>query len=135
MNFGIVVEDIRDGEAYTELIRRIRDDIENVVSYPCHGNSTLKKKFLDGLKYFQWDAPNSPYSINKALVIVDTDCSGASTWEAELRQVYQRAHLAPGFPVHFHATKCELETWLLADENAINQTSQTRGKNKRLGPV
>lgn len=39
------------------------------------------------------------------------------------------------FPVHFHATKCEIETWLLADENAINRVSQQRGKNKQVGAV
>lgn len=135
MNFGIVVEDLRDAEAYSELIRNIRGDVEAVVPYPCHGNSTLRKQFLNGLKYFKWYAPNSPFAINKALVIVDTDCSDGPAWERQLTQIYQGAHLAPGFPVHFHATKCELETWLLADENAINQASQARGKNKHLGPA
>lgn len=132
MNFGIVVEDDRDAKVYSELIRKIRD-VEAIVPYLCHGDSTLKRQFLKALKSFQWYAPNSPYSINKALVIVDTDCSDSHLWEAELTQIYQQAHLAPGFPVHFHATKCELETWLRADENAINQVSRARGKNKSLG--
>lgn len=135
MNLGIVVEDVRDAEAYSELIRKIRDDIQEIVSYPCHGNSTLKKQFLNGLKYFKWYAPNSPFAINKALVIVDTDCSAGHAWETQLTQIYQKAHFAPGFPVHFHATKCELETWLLADERAINQASQARGKNKHSAPA
>lgn len=135
MNFGIVVEDLRDAEAYSELIRKIHNDVQEIVSHPCHGNSTLKKQFLNGLERFKWYAPNSPYAINKALVIVDSDCSDAHAWEAVLAQFYQQARLAPGFPVHFHATKCELETWLLADENAINQASQARGKNRHLGPA
>jgi len=135
MNFGIVVEGVRDAEAYSEVIRKIRNDVEAIVPYPCHGNSTLKKQFLKGLESFQWYAPNSAYAINKALVIVDTDCSDAALREAELGQIYQRSHLALGFPVHFHGTKCELETWLLADENAMNQVAQTRGRNKYLAPV
>jgi len=132
MNFGIVVEDARDGEAYSELIRGIRKDIEQVVPEPCGGTSELIKQFVGWLKHFNWHAS---YVIHKALVIMDSDCSDASVWEAKLRQMYQRSHFAPSFPVHFHVTKCELETWLLADENAMNQVSQARGKNKHLGPV
>src|SRR5260370_15210062 len=135
MNFGIVVEDLRDVEAYSELIRKIRNDIETIVPYPCHGNSTLKKQFVRGLKAFRWYAPGSPYAIGKALVIVDSDCSDAAVWEEALAEILDRSHCEPGFPIHFHATKCELESWLLADENATSQASQNRGKNKCLGPV
>jgi hypothetical protein len=132
MNFGIVVEDVRDGEAYSELIRRIRDDVEQVLPEPSGGASELLKKFVGWLKHFNWHAS---YLIHKALVIMDSDCSEASVWEAKLLQIYQQSHFVPNFPVHFHATKCELETWLLADEDAINQAAQIRGKNKHLGPV
>jgi hypothetical protein len=135
MNFGIVVEDIRDAEAYSQLIQKIRNDIENVFSYPCHGRSTLKKQFIKGLKAVKWRAPGSPHAIGKALVIVDSDCSDASVWEEGLAEILDRSHFDPGFPVHFHATKCELETWLLADENALSQASHHRGKNKRFGPA
>ncbi len=132
MNFGIVVEDLRDGEAYSELIRKIRDDVEQVLPEPCGGASELLKKFVGWLKHFNWHAS---YLIQKALVIMDSDCSQASVWEAKLLQIHQQSHFVPNFPVHFHATKCELETWLLADENAINQAAQIRGKNKDLGPI
>jgi hypothetical protein len=135
MNFGIIVEDLRDAEAYSQLIRKIRDDIGTIIPYPCHGNSTLKKQFLTGLKIFKWYAPGSSYAIEKALVIVDSDCSDASDWEEELAEILDRSHFDPGFPVHFHATKCELESWLLADENAMSQTAQHRGKNRHMGPV
>jgi hypothetical protein len=135
MNFGIVVEDLRDVEAYSELIRKIRNDIETIVPYPCHGNSTLKKQFVKGLKFFKWYSPGSPHAIGKALVIVDSDCSNASVWEEDLAAILDRSHFDPGFPVHFHSTKCELESWLLADENAMSKASQHRGKNKRLAPA
>jgi hypothetical protein len=122
-------------KAYSQLIRKIRNDIETIVPYPCHGNSKLKKQFLKGLKFFKWYAPGSPHAIGKGLVIVDSDCSDASVWEEHLEEILDRSHFEPGFPVHFYATKCELESWLLADENALNKTSQYRGKNKRLGPA
>jgi hypothetical protein len=132
MNIGIVVEGDSDAEAYPQLIRKIRDDIEEILPISCCGVSTLKREFVKWLKYFEW---NAPHSIDNALVIMDSDCSEASVWEAQLRQIYEQSHFEPGFPVHFHATKCELETWLLADENAINQVSQQMGKNRKIGAV
>jgi hypothetical protein len=135
MNFGIVVEDDRDAKAYEELIRKIRRDVEEVLSIPCRGVGTLKKEFVNWLKYFEWYAPHSPHSINKALVILDSDCSDAFVWEERLRHTFERSHFVPSFPVDFHATKCELETWLLTDENALNEVSKRRGKNKRVAPA
>jgi Domain of unknown function (DUF4276) len=135
MNLGIVVEDLRDVEAYSELIRKIRNDIETIDPYPCGGNSTLKKQFVKGLKRFKWYAPGSPHAISKALVIVDSDCSDASVWEEDLAQILDSSHFDPGFAVHFHATKCELESWLLADENAMSNASQHRGKNRHMVPA
>ena len=132
MNIGIVVEDERDGAAYSELIRKIRDDVEVILPIPCHGIGTLKKSFVGWLKYFEWHAP---HFIDKAMVIMDSDCSDSSAWEAQLAQIFEQSRFAPSFPVHFHATKCEIETWLLADENAVNQTSQRRGKNKKVRAV
>src|SRR5260370_21530132 len=123
MNVGIVVEDNRDGLAYSELIRKIRDDIENTLAFPCHGVSTLLKEFLKGLNYFKYGAP---HSIDKALVIMDSDCSDASVWEVRLKQICERSHFVSSFPGHFHATKCALETCLLPDANAMNQASQVR---------
>jgi len=60
------------------MIQKIRNDVETIVPYPCHGNSTLKKQFVKGLKFFRWYAPGSPYAIAKALIIVDSDCSDES---------------------------------------------------------
>lgn len=132
MNFGIVVEGEQDGAAYPELIRKIRDDIEAVFSIPSGGVGTLKKEFVDLLKQLPWRAP---HPIDRALVIMDSDCSDAHVWEDQLVQIYEQSHFRPNFPVHFHVTKCKLETWLLADENAISQVSQQRGKNKRVTAI
>ena len=132
MNIGIVVEGERDSAAYAELIRKVRDDIEKIRPIICGGVVELKKKFVGWLKHFEW---HETIVLDKALVIMDSDCSDASAWEAQLRQIYTQCSFEPHFPVHFHATKCEIETWLLADETAINRVSQLRGKNKQVGAV
>jgi hypothetical protein len=135
MNVGIVVENERDYVVYDELIRKIRPDVESVVSYPCNDVSTLKRAFVGGLKYFEYYAPNTPLAIDRAFVIRDSDCKDASGCEEDLRRTYERSHFAASFDIQFHATKCELETWLLVDENAINEVSRRRGKGNRVGPA
>lgn len=132
MNFGIVVEGDHDSAVYPLLVRKIRDDVENVHPIVCGGVATLKAKFVGWLKYFQFGAS---LPVDKVLVIIDSDCCDAPALEAQLNQIYQQSHFAPSFPVHFHATKCEIETWLLADEDAVNQVSQRRGKNKRVAAL
>jgi hypothetical protein len=129
MNLGIVVEGFSDSVVYPELIRKIRGDVGTINAKPCGDVIKLKSKFVAWLKHFEW---HSGFSFDKALVIIDSDCSDAARLEGLLNQIYEQSHFAPSFPVHFHATKCELETWLLADEGAINQVSQNRGKNKRV---
>ena len=132
MNIGIVVEGPSDGTAYPTLIRRIRNDVGNVQVRECGGKSGLKNKFLGFLKEFQ---RNHAWQINVAYVIRDSDCKPPQPIEEQLRNVLRESGFAPDFPVEFFATKCQLETWLLADENAINQVSQRRGKNLKVGPA
>lgn len=130
MNFGLVVEDVRDGNAYEELIRKIRADIQTISHMPCHG--PVATKFVGWVKYFQSSAP---HRVDKVLVIRDSDQREPDTCENELKRKYQQSHFNPNFPVHFHATKTEIETWLLVDENALNQVSRQRGRDQRIGPI
>jgi hypothetical protein len=129
MNIGIVVEGDRDRAAYPELIRKIRDDVEIILAEPCGSDIKLFEKFVGWLKHFEWHAE---IPVKKALVIRDSDCSDPVVWESKMRQILERSHFVPSFPVHFCATKCKIETWLLADENAINHVARSRGKP---GPV
>jgi hypothetical protein len=132
MNIGIVVEGERDKAAYPEFIRKIRDDTERIRAEPCGNDIKLMEKFVGRLKYFQWRAE---HSIDKALVIRDSDCSDPAIWETKMEQILEQSRFVPSFPVHFYATKCEIETWLLADEDAINQVARSRGKPGSVSKV
>jgi hypothetical protein len=132
MNIGIVVEGERDRAAYPELIRKIRDDVEIVLAEPCGNDVRLMNQFVGWLKHFQWHAE---ISVNKAFVIRDSDCSDPVVWETKMRQILAQSQFVPSFPVHFYATKCEIETWLLADESAINQVARGRGKQPSVSEV
>lgn len=132
MNIGIVVEGERDKAAYPELIRKIRDDVEHVPAEPCGNDVRLMKQFVGWLKHFEWHAE---ISVDKALVIRDSDCSDPAGWESKMEQILVQSRFVPTFPVHFHATKCEIESWLLADEEAISQVARNRGKQRSVSKV
>jgi hypothetical protein len=125
VNIGLVVEGQDDFRTYPILIRKIRNDIDHVHVRQCGGIRNLKNKFVHFLREFD---SNPAYAIAKALVIRDSDCGDAGTLEQQLEQTLAQSGFAPGFPVHFHATKCKLESLLLADENAIVRVAQNRGK-------
>lgn len=131
MNFGLVVESERDCSAYAILIAKIRDDIAHVIAIPCGNDAEVKKQFPAWLRHFQWHAQ---YPIGKALIIRDSDRADPEVIEEEMQREFDRLQFR-AFPVHLHATRRELETWLLADENAINTVSRQRGKNRQVGAV
>lgn len=132
MRFGIVVEADRDAAAYREIIQKIRGDIEEVIAEPCGNDTKLMATFVQKLKVFQWGLTEKPH---KAIVIRDSDCRDGAHWEEKMRQIFERGRLRLDFEVAFHATKCELESWLLADEDAVNRVSQQRRKNGRAQRV
>ena len=132
MVFGIVVEGQRDANVYSTLIRRIRSDVDSVLSRPCEGGSGVRRKIVGWLKNFQWSGPRP---VDKALIILDSDCGDPQSAEDELAHILRQSGFQPTFPVHFYATRCEVETWLLADEGAVNLVAHGRHKTARAGAV
>jgi len=129
MNVGIVVEGRSDLLTYPTLIRRIRD-IDKHQARECGGRFKLKDAFPYFLEEFQ---RNPAWQIDVAFVIRDSDCNPPQRIEDDLRKAFDESLF--DFPVEFFATKCDLETWLLADENAISQVSRQRGENKQVEPA
>lgn len=127
MVFGIVVEAERDSVVYSTLIRRIRTDVDDVLARPCQDVAGVRRKFVGWLKNFQW---NSGYNVGKALVVRDSDCRDSGAVEHELVRILDQSGFREKLtlPVHFYATRCMVETWLLADENAVNAVARQRGK-------
>ncbi len=129
MIFGIVVEGPADAAAYSTLIPRIRTAVESVLSRPCGGKSPLRQNFVGFLKEFQSSA------VGKAIVIRDSDCRDSRAVEEKLEQRLHESGFQPPFPVHFYAASCMVDTWLLADEGAVNQVARQRGKTPSAQPV
>jgi hypothetical protein len=134
MVFGIVVEGESDSVVYRALIQRIRPDVDLVLSQPCQGVAGVRRKFVAWLKHFQW---HSGHYVGKALVIRDSDCDASRALEDELGRILDQSGFREKLtlPVHFYATRCMVETWLLADESAVNAVARKRGKIPAAQPV
>jgi hypothetical protein len=94
----------------------------------------LRKKFVGLLDYFQ---SHPDYHVEKALVIRDSDCHNSQAMEDELFCILDQSGFREKLtlPVHFYATRCMVETWLLADEAAVNKVACRRGKVPLARPV
>jgi hypothetical protein len=127
--FGIIVEGPRDVAVYPAIIRRIRPDVERVVAWPCGGVTEIPKRFVGLLRGFEYK------SIDKALVIRDSDWKDPQTAEAELNGRLSKSGFKPTFPVHFYATRCMVETWLLADQQAVSKVALSRGRTRSIKAI
>lgn len=125
MNLGLIVEGPTDVAAFPHWIRKIRNDVSTLQTRHC--TRKVKTKFCGFLKEF---AGNPAWQIQKAIVIADSDCNPPNVIEGSLNKRLEGS--MPQFPVHIIAIRCKLETWLLADENAINKVAQVRGKPHRI---
>lgn len=117
--FGLVVEGEYDRVALTELIRKCLADPAEVVPRPCGGS--IMNKFPGFLEEFKHVRQGT--HVDKALVI--RDANGNDPNELISRMQDKISNRQYPFPVKCVVIVRELETWLLADDEAISRvTSQ-----------
>jgi hypothetical protein len=68
------------------------------------------------------------------LVIRDSGGKDPQTAAAGLNILLSQSRFKLTFPVHYYATRCMLETWLLADEHAVNKVALSRGRPRSIKP-
>ena len=124
--FGLIVEGPYDTAVYPALIQNIVGT--EVKIYPpieCQGVGTLLKKFPVHLARLQHAHLGGP--VGKALVIRDWTSSDLRECERRLEErVQRRLYTFPG-GIAFCCVRQETESWLLADEEAINFVARERG--------
>lgn len=124
--FGLIVEGVSDEKALPEIIRKIAgSDVEFIVR-PIATTGKFVKMFPAFLQEFE----KLSIRIDKALVIRDADNRDPREIEQGLKQrlqeKIQRRKSPFPFPVNIHVIVQELETWLLADEQAISVVTRER---------
>ncbi len=124
-SYGIVVEGPYDVATFPELIKRILARDVPIISRPCYGKDKLKKDLLVHLRALQSELEGR--GVEKALVIRDSGGKNAKDVEAQLTQKIATRAWPFSHGVHVCIIRREMETWLLADVEAINSVARTRG--------
>jgi hypothetical protein len=116
---------------YEALIPRICGESPSFKTRVCNGVSELKKEFPIYLRNLEEVLQGNP--VDKALVIRD---SGGKDPTAIKTEMEERIHgMAFAFPrgVKLCIIRRTMETWLLADAEAINTVAQNRGGRQTQG--
>lgn len=124
-SYGLIVEGDGDLHVFENLIRKVNSPDAAVYSFPCGGVTRLMKAFPALLRRFEYIHDGGP--VDGALVIRDSDNRPV---EQVLNQMAEKLHNKNyTFPrgVELCCVHRKLDTWLLADETAINAVSQLRG--------
>ena len=122
ITFGLVVEGSYDEKALPEIIRKfIQTDIK-FVPRPIAQKGKFTRFFGTYLEEFRH--VNQGTNVDRALVIRDANHKNP---EELIRDMQNRiVNRSYPFPVRFHVIVRELETWLLADEEAISRVTRAR---------
>lgn len=116
--YGIVVEGEYDKEALSELIQKCISNGVKIIARPFSGKGKLIKKFPGFLTEF------CHKSVDKALIIRDADNKNPDKLLEEMRRKIKDLNYP--FEVRFIVIVQELETWLLADQEAISKVTKSR---------
>ncbi len=123
--FGLVVEGTYDEAVLKELVRKsVAGDIE-VLARPCGPKGSLMNTFPGLLEEFR--RAKQGEHVDKAIVIRDANGKDPGELIQEMQgKISNRNYL---FPVRLVVIFRELETWLLADDEAISKvTSEYSGR-------
>ena len=117
--YGLVAEDLRIEKVLRVVIPRIIPQPCQIEARVSNRKIALIRDFHKSLLEFKFRSS----AMYKALVICDADRDAADALEQELQTKLSQNPKLSGlpFPVKFHAIRTELETWLLADSDALSR--------------
>jgi len=120
--FGLVVEGNDDEAAIPELVQKCTPSKVKVIGRKCGNKVRLMQRFPGFLQEFRYikGGPNA----DKALVIRDADNKDPRELISRMQSKLSNRNYR--FPVKLLVVVQELETWLLADENAISAVTGKR---------
>lgn len=124
-SYGLIVEGDADGQVFQHLVRKVNSPSASIYCLVCGGVERLMREFPVLLRTFEYAHNGGP--VDGALVIRDCDRKSPATVLAQMRErLGSRTYVFPR-GVELCAVNKKLDSWLLADERAINEVSRTRG--------
>lgn len=124
-SYGLIVEGSYDERVFPELVRKIASGQVRVEVRPCGGVARLMKRFPGFLRELEHVMQGK--SVDKALVVRDCDLRDPEAVERDMAEKVRERPFAFPRGVHFCAIRQMMDTWLLADVNAINSLARERG--------
>jgi hypothetical protein len=124
-SYGLIVEGIYDETVFPEFVRKVVSRDLTIIVRACGGVSKLMMRlpgYLTELEYAWYGRP-----VAKAIVIRDWRDTDLASAEQAMSQKIQGRNFSFPHGIQFCAVRQEMETWLLADGNAINSVAQARG--------
>lgn len=131
-SYGLIVEGPYDELFYEALIPRICGTDPSFVTRVCDGLQGLMKNFPAFLRNLENVLQGRP--VDKALVIRDSDRKDPLAARAEMARRIEKKEYAFPHGVQLCVVRRAIETWLLADINAVNTVALDRG-GRRVGDV
>jgi len=125
LQYGLVVEDqylMRAGEILVKRIATKCGAEVEVLTRRMNGKGDFRARFYEPVRELWFRHPG----LHKILAVCDADRDDPERLEAELRA--RAAIRVPGLPfaLVFHVIRVELETWLVADDEAVSRATGAR---------
>jgi hypothetical protein len=120
-----VVEGVYDIPVYEELIRKIMSADVEIISRPAGGVTRLMRLFPVLLR--DLEHVRQGRSVDKALVIRDSGGRDPASVERQMADKVRSQSFSFPRGLRVHAVRRAMETWLLADANAISFVASSRG--------
>lgn len=123
-SYGLIVEGEADKNVFDQLIRKVNSPDASIYPLTCGGVGRFMKIFPDLLLSFKY--VHNGGGVDGALVI--RDCDNKLAQDVLSRMQEKLGNRIYNFPrgIEFCVVKKNLDSWLLADENAINHVSRLR---------
>lgn len=126
-SYGLVIEGVYDAAAYSELIQKIVENKVAIHVRVARGVTVLMSRMVAFLRDLENVQNGKP--VEKVLVIRDS--GGKAVKELKDHMNAKLGNHTFGFPhgYHFCVVVRELETWLLADAQAIRTVALRNGRD------
>lgn len=119
-----MVEGEGDEQVFQHLIRKVNSPEAAIYCRACGGVERLMKEFPALLQTFEYAHNGGP--VDGALVIRDSDNKSVMDVLNRMKEKLGNRTFRFARGVEFCVIRRKLDSWLLADENAINTVSQNR---------
>ena len=131
--YGLIAEGDKDVAVYVELIHKICGSSTIIVAHAAGGREKMYQKLPGFLRNLQYADPQGK-AVEKVLVVCDADGKNPRMVEEKLQGRISNLEFRFALGIGIHVVVQEMDTWLLADIDAINRVSTSRG-GKSVQPV